>query len=298
MRKRQQRLKEFKEGKKTKKESVKSAAGVLQQDDLDAISNSIQGLLKKELQKVAKQSVKDTVAQVLSGVSALVNNTTLEFQATEKSQGDSLTEEREMEATVNMPPCLHESLPSGGGVRCVFDDVSRVLTVDFTTVDTLTHQHKASVARLFEQTAYSVVCKGMLPSFPYVGGVEAYLKESDGLLGFGDPPQYKIRRYNEITMTGGWKDYQEQDGFWSMHPSQYSQYLDKHYGRDDDPLFCLPPPGELAGGDVIDVTEVVLYMLDVDIPKQLNSLNKWYNDNFKMREVLPGGDLCLMHLVS
>jgi hypothetical protein len=75
-----QRDQEVKEGKKTKKESVKSS-GVLQQDDLDAISNSIQGLpalLKKELQKVAKQVVKDTVAQVLSGVSALVNNTTLE----------------------------------------------------------------------------------------------------------------------------------------------------------------------------------------------------------------------------
>ena len=141
-----------------------------------------------------------------------------------------------------------------------------MLTVDFTEVVTLTHQHKASVAHLFEQAAYSVVCKGMLPSYPHPGGLEAHLKESEGLVGFGDAPLDKIRRYNEITTTGGWKDYQEQDGFWKMLPSQYFQYVNKHYGFDPDPSFCLAPPGELKGGDKIDATKVVLYMLDVNLP--------------------------------
>lgn len=40
-----------------------------------------------------------------------------------------------------------------------------------------------------------------------------------------------------------------------------------------------------------------IYMIDVDLPKYIPMLDKMYASCFKMPEILPGGEMCMMNVV-
>jgi hypothetical protein len=84
-----------------------------------------------------------------------------------------------------------------------------------------------------------------------------------------------------------------------MKPSGYFTYLDKHYGRESDPWFSIQHKHKY-GEELLtlDATQVVVYMIDVDMPDKLPIFNSWYKEHFKLKEALPGGDWCVMHWVS
>jgi hypothetical protein len=202
----------------------------------------------------------------------------------------------ELDDQRHMPPVLAAILPKGDGVRCHYDNTTRVLLLDFTQVDCLKHQHKQSLGKLFELPQYTVVCKGMLPSYPKI---EKDLNGKMGLLGLGNAPHYKFRLFEKTKTSCSTIIFQERDGFWCMRPSDYFTYLDKHYGRNTDPMFTLQKKtDEVILTVTLDATNVVLYMIDVDMPAKLPALHSWYREQFKLKEVLPGGDWCVMHWVS
>ena len=204
-----------------------------------------------------------------------------------------------------MPPVLAEILPKGDGVTCHYDSTTLVLFLDFTLVDRLTPQHKESLGRLFEQPLYTVVCKGMLPSFR---GIEEHLKGKEGLLGLGNAPHNKCRLFDRTKTSTGTMTFQERAGHWKMRPKDYFTYLDKHYGRKTGSEVMTRPEFSIEQGPkdhdgtvetaTLDATKVVVYMLDVDMPDRLQLLNSWYKEQLKLKEVLPGGDWCVMGWVS
>ena len=81
-----------------------------------------------------------------------------------------------------------------------------------------------------------------------------------------------------------------------MSCTKYFQYLDKHSGRDPDHLFFY----ETLKKEIVEVnaTNVIFYMLDVDIATHAISVFDWYMSNFKLKEMLPRGDWSALKLVS
>lgn len=185
------------------------------------------------------------------------------------------------------------ALPSGNGVRCKYDSKSRVLLIDFLETSVLIGNHKLALAHLLEKTTITVVCRGLLPNFP---NLEEYLKNEQGLLGFGDGPYHKFRRFNKV-VKDNLVTYMEQDNFGSMHPTEYFKFLDKHYGRDTDQSFAYKDNKEGSLLTIDDSSEVVFYMIDIEMPTKLKQLDTWYKESFKLKEILPGGDWCVMNPV-
>ena len=196
-----------------------------------------------------------------------------------------------------------------------YNEAGRVLYLQFSN-KTLTSSQKQAVYALMEETNFSLVFRGMLPTDLYKDeflDIESYVKSKQGLLGScsGKAPYHKFRRFDKVgTGKGGGSSFQEQDHFCSMSIEDFFVYLDKHNRIDPDNIFSYyrlidddNPIGEKRQRPkvkemvIVNATEVIFYMIDVDMSVYMPKFNAEYLGKFQLPEILPAGELCLMSSV-
>jgi hypothetical protein len=181
--------------------------------------------------------------------------------------------------------------PSDDAVKWSYDERSRVLTANFSEVDEITEKHKRLLGQFMERDDITVVCEGL---FGLMKNEEEFLESVERA--FGDDPYHRFRQFDRVEEDGH-VSYNEHDGYISMKVSDFLSYLailrDPATG---DRLFSYV---DATGSQqtIADALNVVYYMIDVDMPKFLHQLDEEYKQNFKMKEILPGGAWCMMNHV-
>ena len=120
---------------------------------------------------------------------------------------------------------------------------------------------------------------------------------------------HKFRRFDAIEGAGGTKKIQEMDKFVSMQMESFFEYLNlrskimgqaAHAVEDDDSADRSFSFKDDKGVEhvVKDVSKTALYMIDADLPKLFPKTFQDFKENFRVKDILPGGSYCMMHPVS
>ena len=184
------------------------------------------------------------------------------------------------------PPVLHD------GVDWSYNRESRVVTGNFTKVSVIDSEHKHYLGQLMERDDITVISEGLLlPITDLAYVLDAFSREN------GDLPYETVRQFNRIKI-GGRETYKEKtDGHVTMKVSDYVDYCNIIQGeRPDQPFSYQDVLGERQSFD--KATDVVFFMLDVYLPRHFQALNNEMKLDFKMKEILPGGDWCMLNAVS
>ena len=148
-------------------------------------------------------------------------------------------------------------------------------------------EHRLFLLEMMEKDDISVVSEGLIG--PCEIPLDA-IREN-----FGEWPYHKFRRFVRKSVNG-FSFLEKQNGFVSMKLPDFVTYLRLRQANKGAPFsFCD------AGGKehrIENVADVVLYMIDCDVPKFLPKLNEDYRDHFKIKKILPGGKFCMMNSVS
>jgi hypothetical protein len=122
-----------------------------------------------------------------------------------------------------------------------------------------------------------------------------------------DTPYHKFRRFDSIDNEDGTKTVKEVDEFLAMKLEPYFAYIDqraqvvKRLARneevpEEDRTFRFRDD-DLIEHTIEDVSKSVIYLIDLDMPKLLPKTYADFKSSFRLNDILPGGNACLMHLV-
>lgn len=121
--------------------------------------------------------------------------------------------------------------------------------------------------------------------------------------GLGDRHHHKFRRYR---FDG--KEYKEEPGMLAMRLCDFFKYItqretaqkEKENNKDGilKPDVVIEARKKDKSVIPIDPNTDVLYMLDLDMPRQLPQLDTSLHSEFKVPHVLPGGAWCSLNQVS
>ena len=197
----------------------------------------------------------------------------------------------------NVVPFGIGPIPTGDGVLVSFHETTNVLLMDFAGTKAVTANHLDGIAHQLENLSVSLVFNGLLPRFP---DLESYLGSTLGLNNVHNCQYSKFRRYDKVLNLdeygmGPFVTYKEQPDICSLSPKAYFEYLHKHFGCVNDTQFSY------KRGDVleeIDATQVVFYMIDIEMKTLCPELYRWFQNHFKIKEMLPYGSFCAMNSVS
>jgi hypothetical protein len=197
------------------------------------------------------------------------------------------------------PPPL-PALPDGGPIQYSFDEETRVVLVDFSKAEIITERDKAMLNCLMQRDDLAVVSEGLL-SRPFCLG--EFLQNVE--LQFQGRTYHKFRRFDRVQQ-GEFYSYLEAEGYISMKVSCYIEYLKLLYrGTDDDRsdfsfTYSYFDSSEQEKTEMIaDFRTVVFYMTDIEMPNLLpKSYNEFFLESFKLPEALPGGNWCMLNVVS
>jgi hypothetical protein len=218
------------------------------------------------------------------------------------------------------PPSEIPRPPHHCSITWTYDPKTRVYLGDFSSVAIIPKDQKWFLGSLMERDDITVICEGLYKKFTDV-------KKFLYLLGckFGHHRYGKFRRFiRRQSPDTGFIDYQEIDGYVTMNVKKdYLNYVArKAYGGSDfdSCAFDLQTPVEnepVVGSEAAITTESAvegnaavktdttdplddvsleqsIYMTDVEMAGRYPRFDKEYKQNFKMKEILPGGKWCLM----
>jgi hypothetical protein len=219
------------------------------------------------------------------------------------------------------PPSEIPSPPVHCSITWTYDPESRVYLGDFSSVAVIPKDQKLFLGSLMERDDITVIMEGL---YEEVTDAKNFL----GLLGcrFDRRRFGKFRRFKRChSPETGFTDYEEVDGYITMNVNQdYLNYVArKAYGGSDfwSCAFDLQMPIETkadAGSDLVITTDLAveantarktnatpgplddtshdqsISMTDVEMTRHFPQFNRDYKQKFKMKEILPGGDWCLM----
>jgi len=118
----------------------------------------------------------------------------------------------------------------------------------------------------------------------------------------GNKTYHKFRKFERKQLGGGQVTFAEVDGLMSLKLSDFFRYLE--FRRQvlqtattdkDSRMFSFVDKDDQRRA--IDVQDVVLYMIDFDLPKLLPELFEDFRTQSKLKENFPGGDWCMMNKV-
>ena len=178
------------------------------------------------------------------------------------------------------------------GVEWRYDEEQRIVTVDFSKVTVINEKHKLYLAEIMERDDITVISDGLVrPVDDLLHVLDCFERENK------DTPFGYIRQFNRI-VTGEDETYEEvSDGHLTMAVSDYVEYIRILTGDHPDKPFSYKD----QDGHIITVektSDVVFYMLDIFMPRLFTSFNNEFESNFKMKELLPGGEWCMLNPVS
>ena len=184
-------------------------------------------------------------------------------------------------------PDLHD------GVEWEYDEEQRLVTVDFSAVECIDMVHKIYLAELMERDDITVTCKGLLPCKL---DPNELLQELTHVMGDQQYPTF--RRFDRREKDGVATYHEKTDRYVSMKIDDYVRHLtlltsDKaagasfSYVNENGTEETLP-----------SAADAIFYLLDMSMSKHTNSTLQHFSSNFKMKEILPGGEWCLFQYVS
>jgi hypothetical protein len=174
-----------------------------------------------------------------------------------------------------------------------YEPTNRVVRVDFTQVavhQPLPPRDLAQVALLMQRDDLVVITKGLTMELQSTGKVDTFLNY---LAGGAQRQCHKFRRFQR--RPNGPRNpyaYDEIDGHVAMTPVAFVSYLaHRKNGPADATVTFQLIDGTLA---TVGVHDVLLYMIDADVPKLYRKIEKLYKNEFRWSAVYPGGLLCMM----
>ena len=203
------------------------------------------------------------------------------------------------------PPFEIPTPPCHSSISWNYDPQSRVYVVDFSSVDCIPNEQKLFLGLVMERDDITVICEGL---HDWSFDVQQFLHEFG--CSFGDRSYEKFRQFMPRYDDSGVLEYEEQDGYTTLNVKhEYLNYLARYvYGGSDfhSCEFDLQQTKSSAvvaeetldsavdDAGITDNQEPCIYMTDVEMATRFPSFDRLYKKKFKMEEILPGGNWCLM----
>jgi hypothetical protein len=153
-----------------------------------------------------------------------------------------------------------------------------------------------------ERDDVTVISRGLLNTSKLDPGIWSmdFIRKAEGQEFY-----HKFRRFDRKVDDKGYEILTEKDKLYSMHIEDYAKYLDSRKSfiaaKKLDPTLEEPNfnfvdhEGKEQG---LGVWTSALYMIDVDMKRQIPALYDNFMDSFELTSVLPGGSNCLMNSVA
>jgi hypothetical protein len=177
-----------------------------------------------------------------------------------------------------------------GSVIWKYNEQTRVLLVDFTIAEQIFETEKRFFGQMMQRDDITVVSEGLIDMNVSDEKFFSYLRT-----GFGTEPYHKFKAFVYDKKT---KTFVEQENYVVMYVKDYIRYLEAHEKDHCDDLTFRYRDDNGKEQKFVDVTKIVLYMIDVDMPKYLPMFDRQYKTNFRFKEILPSGEWCMMNKVS
>lgn len=208
-----------------------------------------------------------------------------------------------------LPPPPPPEIPNELAYVWSYEESTRILLGNFNKLDKsqpIAECHKCFLFRMMQRDDITVVSEGLLEFG--VDNVEHWLlqrlKEQ-----MGEKRVYsKFRRFNRNRHT---HTYDEVEGTLSMEIGDFIKYIQKrtkaiaeevtnHAGskaKKYESSFVFTDSAK-RHHKIKNVLDTALYMIDVEMENQLPQTARTFETNFRLKDILPGGQMCMMKWVS
>ena len=188
------------------------------------------------------------------------------------------------------PPCVND------GVIWSYDETSRIVIANCSNVRDIHWRHKQYIGQLMERDDVTLIMEGLVSNLASkIKDLNLLMKELR--VSFGEKTYHNFRIYRRV-QDGSVVTYKPAEKFVTpMKVKDYVRYLNTLMGENPDHLFSYVND---KGREIKfkKATDVVLYMLDIDMTHNLLNLNAAFNSEFKMKEILPGGKWCMLNQIG
>ena len=190
-----------------------------------------------------------------------------------------------------VPPELND------GVVWSYDHARRIVLGKFTNVTDIHWRHKRYIGEIMERDDLTLIMEGLVANLcAKMEGLKLLLKELR--LDFGNEVYHNYRRFDRVTDDEGFVTYRTTNsGVTPLKVKDYVRYLTTWMGESPSSPFSYKDENGLEV-KFDSATDVVFYMLDVDMTEYLTKINSSFETEFKMKEILPGGAWCMVNSVS
>jgi hypothetical protein len=181
-----------------------------------------------------------------------------------------------------------------------YDSKSKVLLGKFVGTEPIEEDDRKFILQNYDNPSISVVTEGILPAMSE-SGIEDMLKSMCRSL--KNTGQFKVKQYErQKDKNGKTSRFTETKHSLAINSQHFLKFLEaswkgeigEHKIKDLHPVFQ-------TGKSIVhklSTQDSKLYLYDVDMPKTLIPYSNWYQEQFKLQEVMPRGSYCLLSSVS
>jgi len=183
------------------------------------------------------------------------------------------------------------------GVMWSYDSEQRIVFGNFTTVHNIHWRHKQYVGSIMERDDVTLIMEGLLSKLCLkMAGLDLLMKQL--LTNFGDQMYHNFKRFDRVVGKDEFVNYRAKNTTVTpMKVKDYVRHLNILMGESPtSPFSYKSEDGQEVKFD--NATDVVFYMLDVDMTKHLTTMNATFEKDFKLKEIQPGGSWCMTNSVS
>ena len=181
------------------------------------------------------------------------------------------------------------------GVVWSYDPAQRIVLGKFTTVTDISWRHKQYIGSIMERDDLTLIMEGLASNL-CAKLTDLKLLREELLLELGDQTYHNFRRFNRVEQEGFVYYRAEDSGVTPMKVKEYVRYLNTLMGEyPTSPFSFQKEDGQEVQLD--KATDVVFYMLDVDMTNHLLKIDEGFQSEFKLKEILPGGKWCMLNSV-
>ena len=181
------------------------------------------------------------------------------------------------------------------GVVWSYDPAQRIVLGNFTAVTDISWRHKQYIGSIMERDDLTLIMEGLASNL-CAKLTDLKLLREELLLELGDQTYHNFRRFNRVEQEGFAYYRAEDSGVTPMKVKEYVRYLNTLMGESPtSPFSFQEEDGQEVRFD--KATDVVFYMLDVDMTNHLLKIDEGFQSEFKLKEILPGGKWCMLNSV-
>ena len=177
------------------------------------------------------------------------------------------------------------SFPNDSKVVWTYESTQRIVRADFSHVsDPIPPEDLLFFGKLMQRDDLVVISKGLTMKLDSVDRASVFLEYLSG----SKSVFHKFRRFQRRENSG---EYDEVDGHVAMTPETYVAYLESRRTGDQKATVTFD---YLGASITAGVHDVLLYMIDADVPQLFRQLEEVYKKELRWDAIYPGGSLCMM----